>query len=173
MPFPRHRSRSTMMFPHGNGCFRENQFFTREFCQYPVEFLRHGPGRLVSDIPGFVDDIDHVGETSVLPMNGLVHSVHEDGGSEIFLGNKFAGIAELLIEVLMLAVLPVRPFAGVGLSDVDLEELDIPIQVLLSKPLQGSDLLPEGRSGEGTKLQDNVFFSPVITQRDMLARHRL
>lgn len=59
------------------------------------------------------------------------------------------------------------------LPDVVCEEFDIPIPVLLSKPLQGSNLLPEGRSREGTERRDNVFLSPVIIRRDTLARQRL
>ncbi len=103
-------------------------------------------------------------------MNGFVHFVHHNGRTEVFRGDQLSRIAKLLIEVLMLAVFTVCPFAGMGLPDVDREEFDIPIPVLLSKPLQRSNLLPKGRSGEGTELQDYVLLSAIVTQGDILAR---
>ncbi len=91
-------------------------------CEFPqdlVDLLRHGPGGLVGDVPSLIDDIDHVGETAVLPVDALVHPVHEDWTGEVLLFNQLPGIAELLLEVLVLAVLPVGTLARVGLPNVD------------------------------------------------------
>jgi hypothetical protein len=70
----------------------------------------------------------------------------------VLLGNQPPGIGQLLAELLGLGVLPIGPFPRMGLADIDREELYIPVPVLLLELLQGSHLLPEGRSGEGPEL---------------------
>ena len=90
-----------------------------EFRQDLIDLLRHGPSGLVGDVPSPIDDVDHVGETAVLPVDSLVHPVDEDWTGDVLLCNQLPGIAELLLEVLVLAVLPVGTLARVGLPNVD------------------------------------------------------
>lgn len=136
--------------------FRKNVFDrVAEFVGFEPERSRSA---LVRDVAIAIDEVEPVGMGVVGAIDGVVDAVDDRGDVDFELFAHGVGDVGALIgrrwlreEHFFAFIDPELPtVCGVCLADVDHEEFDV-VAVLFVERLQGTDLVPEGRSRVGTE----------------------